>query len=111
MTIPEKQNRRNYPRRSTYIIAKYTVREGEFRDIVKSIGANGLLIGTSRNIAANQPIVLTFPLFDFNHQIQVQGNVVRSGANGFAVEFEAPIAGLICKPGEFPDIVHEIDRS
>lgn len=109
--MPPKQNRRQYPRRATYIIAKYTVKEGEFRDIVKSIGANGVFIGTRRNIVANQPIVLTFPLFDFNHQIQVQGDVVRSGPNGFAVEFEAPIAGLICKPGEFPDIVHEIDRS
>jgi hypothetical protein len=106
-----KQNKRQYPRRATYIIAKYTVKEGGFRDIVKSIGANGVFIGTRRNIAADQPIVLTFPLFDFNHQIRVQGNVVRSGPNGFAVEFEAPIAGLICKPGEFPNIVHEIDRS
>ena len=109
--MPEKQNRRKYPRRATYIIAKYTVKEGEFRDIVKSIGANGIFIGTRRTIAANQPIVLTFPLFDFNHQIQIQGNIIRSNPNGFAVAFDAPIAGLICKPGEFPDIVHEIDRS
>jgi hypothetical protein len=109
--MPPQPNRRQYTRRATYIIAKYTVKEGEFRDIVKSIGANGLFIGTRRNIAIDQPIVLAFPLFDFNHQIRVQGNVVRSGPNGFAVEFEAPIAGLICKPGQFPDIVHEIDRS
>lgn len=106
-----KQNQRQYPRRATYIIAEYTVKEGEFRDIVKSIGANGVFIGTRRNIAVNQPIALAFPLFDFDHQIQVQGNVVRSTPTGFAVEFDAPIAGLICKPGEFPDIVHEIDRS
>lgn len=109
--MPPKQNRRQYPRRATYIIAKYAVKEGEFRDILKSIGANGVFIGTRRNIVAGQPIVLTFPLFDFDHQIQVQGYVVRSGPHGFAVEFGAPIAGLICKPGEFPDIVHEIDRS
>ena len=108
--MPPKQNRRRNPRRASYIIAEYTVSEGVFRDIVKSIGADGIFISTQRNIAINQTALLSFPLFDFDHQISVQGKVVRSNPNGFAVEFDSPIAGLIFKNGQFPDIVHEIDR-
>ena len=106
-----KQNRRRFPRRASYIIAEYSVKEGVFRDIVKSIGANGMFIGTRRSIVTGQSILLTFPLFDFEHKIQIQGNVVRTTPNGFAVQFDAPIAGLICKEGDFPNIVHEIDRT
>ena len=105
-----KHNRRQYPRRTTYIIAEYSVKEGVFRDIVKSIGANGVFIGTQRNIATGQTIELTFPLFDFDHHINVRGTVVRGHPSGFAVEFDTPIAGLICKKDQFPEIVHEIDR-
>ena len=108
--MPPKQNRRRNPRRASYIIAEYTVREGVFRDIVKSIGPDGIFINTQRNIAINQTAVLNFPLFDFDHQISVRGKVIRSNPNGFAVAFDAPIAGLICKNGQFQDIVHEIDR-
>ena len=108
--MPPKQNRRRNPRRASYIIAEYTVREGVFRDIVKSIGADGIFINTRRTIAINQAAKLSFPIFDFNHQISVQGKVVRSTPNGFAVEFDTPIKGLIRKNGQLPDIVHEIDR-
>jgi len=108
--MPPKQNQRRNPRRASYIIAEYTVSEGVFRDIAKSIGADGMFISTWRSIAIDQTVVLKFPLFDFDHQISVRGKVVRSNPNGFAVAFDTPIAGLICKNGKFPDIVHEIDR-
>lgn len=104
------KNQRQHSRRTSYIIVEYHVREGVFRDIMKNIGAKGIFIGTSRKIAEGQPIILKFPLFEFEHQIQVTGQVVRVGANGFSVEFDQPINGLICEEGQFPEIVHEIDR-
>ncbi|MGD9309577.1 MAG: PilZ domain-containing protein [Desulfosarcina sp.] len=105
-----KQNQRQFPRRTAFIIAKYTVKEGTFRDIIKNIGATGIYIGTSRGISQGQSIELQFPVFEFDNQMQVKGTVVRSTQKGFSVVFDAPIEGLICKEGHFPEIVHESNR-
>lgn len=103
-------NQRDHLRRTSYIIVEYTVKEGTFRDIIKNIGASGMFVNTTRTIAEDQPIELRFPLFEFDHVIQVSGQVTRSTVVGFAVTFDQPIPGLICKDGKFPEIVHEINR-
>ena len=104
-------NHRQNPRRAAYIIVRYTVEEGTYRDVIKGIGAGGLFIKTSRKIANGQPITLEFPLFDFSHLIRVSGRVIRNTLDGFAVAFDEPIEGLICEEdGQFPPIVHEGDR-
>jgi len=105
-----KPNQRQYPRRASYIIAEYIVKERTFRDVIKNICAGGLFVRTSRRVAVGQPIVVSFPLFQFDNTIQVSGKVVRIDRNGFAVKFNNPIEGLICKEGHFPEIVHESDR-
>ncbi len=105
------QNQRRHPRRAAFIIVEYTVNEGVFRDILKSIGASGMFVSTQRNIAPGQSIVLKFPLFQFEHLIHASGQVVRSGHTGFAVTFDQPISDLICDDGQLPEIVHEINRS
>lgn len=102
--------KRQYPRRASYIIAKYTVIEGTFRDVVKNIGAGGLSVRTNRKIAVGQPISIEFPLFQFDNTLQVSGRIVRKDLNGFVVTFSKPIEGLICRKGYFPEIVHEGDR-
>ncbi len=104
-------NQRSHPRRTSFIIVEYTVKEGTFRDIIKNIGATGMFVNTTRAIAEDQAIELRFPLFEFDHPIQVAGQVARSIATGFAVIFDQPIPGLICKDGKFPEIVHEINRN
>ena len=103
--------RNTLPRRTSYIITEYTVKEGTFRDIIKNIGAGGLFVRTSRKVAVGQPIALQFPLFNFDQTIKVTGTVSRITHLGFAVTFDEPIEGLICKKGHFPEIVHESDRS
>ena len=103
-------NNRQYPRRTAYIIAEYSVLEGNFRDIIKNIGAGGLFIRTDRKIAVGQPILTKFPLFNFDKTIQASGRVVRRDPDGFAVTFNKPVSGLICKEGHFPEIFHEGDR-
>ena len=102
--------RNTYPRKTAYIIAEYTVKEGKFRDVIKNIGAGGLFVRTSRRIAVGQPITLRFPLFDFDQTTQVAGTVSRIAQTGFAVTFDEAIDDLICKKGHFPTIVHEGDR-
>ena len=106
-----KPNRHQHSRRTAYIIAKYTVREGTYRDVIKNIGAGGLFVRTSRKIAEGQSIILKFPLFQFDNTVQISGKVVRNDHDGFAVIFDKPLDGLNCDNGQFPEIVHEINRS
>jgi Tfp pilus assembly protein PilZ len=108
MNIDRPKSRR--ARRASYIIAKYTVSEGTYRDVIKNIGAGGLFIRTSRKIAAGQAIVLEFPVFSFDTTIQVSGRVTRQDRHGFAVVFDEPVKALIGDGGEVPRIVHEGDR-
>ena len=105
-----RNEQRHYPRRTSYIIAEYTTLEGTFRDIIKNIGAGGLFIKTHRSIAVGQPILVKFPLFNFDQTMQVAGRVVRRDPDGIAVTFAEAIAGLICKKGHFPAIFHEGDQ-
>jgi hypothetical protein len=97
-------------RRASYIIAKYTVMEGTFRDIIKNIGSSGLFIRTSRKVSEGQAIVLEFPLFDFDVPIQATGTVVRRDKNGIAVMFGKTLDNLAGKDGKFPEIIHEGNR-
>ncbi len=109
---PDNQSdHRQKPRRTSYIVAEYTVSEGKFRDIIRNIGPTGMFINTSRRIAENQAIVLKFPLFEFERPIQVSGRVSRSREKGFAVIFDREISELTDADGGLQDIVHEIDRN
>ncbi|MDX2490940.1 MAG: PilZ domain-containing protein [Desulfosarcina sp.] len=101
---------RQYPRRSAFIIAEYKLKEGAYRDFIKNISADGLFVRTWRKFVAGESIVLKFPLFQFDNTIQVSGKVVRNDQDGFAVTFDEPIDGLICKEGHLPEIVNEGDR-
>lgn len=105
------QDRRQYPRHVSYIVAEYTVKEGRFRDIIKNISAGGLFVWTAKRIAVGQPIVLEFPLFQFEDVIQVFGTVLRRDAKGFAVQFNEPIEELKKFKEKRPNIVHEANRS
>lgn len=104
-------NRQKNPRRTAYIIAEYTVREGTFRDVISNIGSGGLFIRTSRKIAIGQTIELNFPLFDFDNVVKISGRVIRRDHNGFAVVFDETLKALIGVGGTLPDIVHESERS
>jgi len=104
-------NQRQYPRRAAFIIADYTLKEGSYRDLIKNISADGLFVRTWRKFVAEESIVLKFPLFRFDNTIQVFGKVVRNDHDGFAVTFDEPIEGLICKDGLLPEIVHEGKRN
>ena len=104
-------NRRRYNRRTSYIVAEYTVKEGTFRDVIKNISAGGIFVWTERNIAVDQSIRLRFPLFHFEETIEVSGTIVRKDIKGFSVAFDAPIDRLIGRHGQVPDIVHEGNRS
>jgi len=108
--MSSKPDRHQHSRRTSYIIAEYTVKEGTHRDVIKNIGGGGLYIRTSRKIAEGQSIVLNFPLLRFDDTIQVSGKVVRSEPGGFAVVFDELVNALESEDGQLPAIVHESDR-
>jgi len=66
-------NNRQYPRRTAFIIAEYTFKEGTFQDMIKDISADGLFVRTWRKFVAEESISLRFPLFQFDNNIQVSG--------------------------------------
>ena len=106
----QEPDNREFLRRTSFIIAEYTVNEGTFRDIIKNISAGGLFVRTSRPISVGQDIKLSFPLFDFNQDVTVHGKIVKIDHTGFAVQFFKPIEELVSENGKFPEIVHETDR-
>ena len=97
---------RHHPRSTAYIIAKYTVIEGTFRDVVNNISAGGFSFRTQRKVAVGQPIAIELPLFEIDKIIKVKGRIVRKDPIGFAVTLNEPIHGLVCKDGQLPEIVH-----
>ena len=108
--IESDQERRKHGRRACYIIANYEIRDGAYRDIIRNIGAGGLFINTHRPFEVGQEITLSFPLFNFDESMELKCKITRTTPSGFAVEFEEGIIELELKNGEFPDIVHELER-
>ena len=104
--MTKSKNERQSPRCAAFIIAEYKLAEGTFRDVIKDIGANGLFVKTWRKFVAEESISFRFPLFDLYKIIEVSGKVIRNEHNGFAVSFDKPISGLVCKDGHLPEIVH-----
>jgi hypothetical protein len=108
--VSDQPHRRQYPRRTAYLIVEYTVLEGTFRDFIKDIGSGGLFVRTSRKVAVGQPIKAKFPLSNYHQTVEAMGRVVRRDSDGFAVTFDGAITGLVCKDGQFPEIVHKGNR-
>ena len=103
-------NRRKHPRNASYIIGKYKVLEGTFRNVIINIRAGGLSIRTNRKVTVGQPITIEFSLFNFDSVMKITGRIVRRDLAGLAVTFNEPIHGLVCKECHFTEIVHERDR-
>jgi hypothetical protein len=96
-------NRRQYDRHPTQFSAKYTIRQGTFRDLIRNICARGIFISTRRRIDQGQVVDLQFPVFVFKRRLSVMGKVVRCNANGFAVVFNQPIEAGIFSAGRFQE--------
>jgi hypothetical protein len=94
-------NRRQYDRHPAQFSAKYTVKQGTFRDLIRNICARGIFISTRRRIDQGQAIDLQFPVFAFKRRLSVMGKVVRCNTNGFAVAFNQPIEAGIFNAGRF----------
>jgi hypothetical protein len=84
-------NQRKFPRYAALFDAKYTIASGTFKDSVNNVSAGGIYIRTPKPIEQGQRIRLRFPIFAFDRRPSVEGLVVRSEQEGFAVKFDLPI--------------------
>lgn len=94
-------NRRRHLRHTALFSAKYTAKEGAYRDLVKDIGAGGAFVCTRRKINKGRSINLQFPILVFGKRLSLMGMVVRCNATGFAVKFDKPIDQKIFNAGDW----------
>jgi hypothetical protein len=106
-----KHDRRRYPRRRGLFSAKYTVKSGTHRDLIRNVSAGGVFIATRHTISNGERISLQFPAFAFERKPSVIGLVVRIQDNGFAVMFNYPVEGQICPDDRFYSIEVEQEAS
>ncbi len=102
-------NRRRHPRHIALFSAKYTVKSGTYRDLVRNVSAGGIYIVSRRTLKDGQRISLRFPVLAFDKKPSVTGTVIRSQYRGFAVMFDNPVEEKICRDGQFPHVEIEQD--
>ncbi|MEJ2659523.1 MAG: PilZ domain-containing protein [Desulfobacteraceae bacterium] len=81
-------SRRSYNRWKCMIPVDYVVNEKAHREFIHDISAKGVFIGCKAPPSAGDPIVLTFA---WKQHYKSSGTVVRTDAEGFAVQFAQPI--------------------
>lgn len=100
-------HRRQYSRYTPVFSAKYTIREGTFRDLIKNVGAGGVFIRTRRRVDLGRPVNIQFPIFAFGIWLSIMGRVVRCESEGFAVMFDEAMDVRLFNDGLFPGNVDE----
>ena len=90
-----KSDQRKHPRHPALYTAKYTIASGTYQDPVNNVSAGGIFIRTQKPIKQSQRISLRFPVFAFDRRPSVEGMVVRSEADGFAVVFDHPVEKIV----------------
>jgi hypothetical protein len=81
-----KRGRTDY-RRNHKIEVDYEINNRTHRNFIQDISAAGVFIETSNPPAVGEKITLSFSLADNKKPITITGRIVRSGDNGFAVDF------------------------
>ena len=78
---------RKYPRKEESIPSAFVIRDQIFTDSIKNISAGGVFITTKKSQTVGDEITLNFMISGHKRSFRVFGKIVRSDANGFAVEF------------------------
>ena len=86
---------RKYPRKEITIPSAYVIEDHVFTDFIKNISAGGVYITTKKSQAVGEEVSLNFMLSGRKRPIRVFGKIVRSGHNGFAVQFYEKVEELL----------------
>ena len=95
------RNRRRHPRQQALFSAKYTAKEGTYRDLIQDVCPGGVFVRTRRKIARGLTINVQFPILVFDKRLSLMGTVVRCNATGFAVKFDKPIDEKVYNAGDW----------
>lgn len=77
---------RNYPRKASSRPVHYAANRRILKGTSKNISFSGILIKTENKLSVGQTIILSLPSKTKN-SLQIKGEVVWSGAEGFGVKF------------------------
>jgi Tfp pilus assembly protein PilZ len=90
-----KDEKRKYPRRSTYVDITYSSDQRRiFEDFVRNISAGGLYIETNLVTELGQKLTLTFSHPDSGDPIKVLGKIIRVDSEGIGVQFNKLLSSL-----------------
>ncbi|MDF1591373.1 MAG: PilZ domain-containing protein [Desulfobacterales bacterium] len=78
---------RQYSRKAESIPSAFVVGDQIFTDFIKNISAGGVFITSKKPQSVGNEVSLNFMLGGRKRAIRVFGKIIRSDANGFAVEF------------------------
>jgi len=78
---------RKHLRKSCSIATDYTIKDKLYKDFITNISAGGVYIKTYQPQSAGQKVSMTFVLPKFNKPIRINGKIVRSSSQGFAIKF------------------------
>jgi hypothetical protein len=81
--------RRSFARWKCMIPVDYVVNRKAYRDFIHDISEKGAFISCKEHFSPGDKIVMTFA---WKKHFKSGGTVVRSGPDGFAVQFAQPIA-------------------
>lgn len=82
-------SRRSYNRWKCMIPVDYVVDQKVHREFIHDISAKGVFIGCKAPPSAGDQVILTFA---WKQHYKSSGTVVRTDADGFAVQFTQPIS-------------------
>jgi Tfp pilus assembly protein PilZ len=84
--------KREHARKDLSVFANFWLGDYVFRDYIKNISAGGLFLETNIPVTVGGTVPISFALSDNEDPIQVEGEIVRIGLNGFGVKFNEPLA-------------------
>ena len=92
--LPQYEERRKHPRKSTFIHVDCSGNKCAFTDFIQNLSAGGLYIDTQLPFFVGQELSMTFSVANGEAPIKITGKIVRVDSKGIGVEFDAFLSNL-----------------
>ena len=78
---------RKHPRRLNLKSVTIHVRDRTSRGMIQNISMGGVYIEANESFSIGQKITISYPVSNNTDEIEIQGEVVRTDQNGFAMKY------------------------
>jgi len=92
--LPKYEERRKYPRESTFVHVDCSGNQCAFTDFIQNLSAGGLYIDTQLPFFPGQELSMTFSVTNGETPIKITGKIVRVDSRGIGVKFDALLSDL-----------------